>query len=157
MNDDPSEPDLDLEPLIALINAEVRAAVDEIEQRYPANLRLTSVRVAMGQRDTANAPTGDEPVLRRDRYSLSQMGWMIEMAFGGGSGRVRQRGGDWTPLPRAPSNTDRARPEADERRDRKGATSTGRRAVWIRVLQILLIPFDLARRFFRWAVKSVHF
>ena len=93
MSEDRTDAEVNLGPLIELINAKVQAALDEIEQRSPAHLRITSLRVAMGQEEGSGTPSSEAAVLRKRDYSLSDQGWMIELAFGGGSGSARQRGG----------------------------------------------------------------
>jgi hypothetical protein len=149
MSEDRTDAELNLGPLIELVNAEVQAALDAIEQRSPANIRITSLRVAMGQEDGTGTPSSEAAVLRKGDYSLSDQGWMIELAFGGGSGRARQRGGDWIPLPKTQPREDQTR-EGDEEQARKRPSSTGWRAFWKGVLQRFQFLFLLTSRFLRW-------
>ena len=139
MTESQQQTELDLTELIALLNAEVRAAMDEVEKQSPANLRITSVRVALGQEgvgttDPKEVPS--KPVLRRDRYSLSKHGWLVEMVFGGGPVNLRQRGDSWLPVSKPPATSEAP---IETRTDRPG---------WIRRLAVLiLLPFKLARNF----------
>ena len=159
MTEIPRQEGVDLTELLVLINAEVRAAMDEVEKQAPANLRITSVRVAFGQGDTegtppvtkeeiepADATPPPQPVLRQGRYSLSKQGWIVEMAFGGGGGPaiLRQRGGQWLPLPKpAPPG------EATQRRDTHTTEAKAVHRGWVRrfiapILLVLLQPLKLA-------------